>query len=428
MTLNGRKQTFAFVNGLRGIAASQVVMLHYGAAFLPVLVRAGSPMHFRWEQTASFSPLFLVAQGYVAVYVFFVMSGFVLGHAFTRSQASTPAEVAKRFVRLYLPVFAAVLFAFVCLRLAPLPRFEAWKVSQSTWLGGLYQAPLDAHLFWSDALFHSMLLGYAPNSLFASWGVLHPAIPIWQAIDPPLWTIHYEFWGSLTLIAIAVVYRHFPGWALVVAVIITLFISGSSFLCLFVLGFVLHLVHDRLDAMRDRRLDVIGIGLLVVGLWLGASRQQPLLDNVYKLTLRLPIMRAFDAMQFQWQISALSLFVGFLLSARLRRLTASRSVLWLGKISFSLYLIHFPVLMTLGCWLFVRLQGYGYLFASGVSLAVGFSVSLFLAAFFEKLIDKPAVMLSRMCTSTSIRDRVFGHSVAEPTDESGHRLGGTTSD
>ncbi|WP_249190265.1 MULTISPECIES: hypothetical protein [unclassified Burkholderia] len=95
MALERGKQLFSFVNGLRGIAASQVVVLHYGAAFLPALVRAESPVHFDWEQSASVSPMFLLAQGYTAVYVFFVMSGFVLGSAFIRSQASVPAEIAS---------------------------------------------------------------------------------------------------------------------------------------------------------------------------------------------------------------------------------------------------------------------------------------------------------------------------------------------
>lgn len=373
-------------------------MLHYGAAFLPVLVRAGDPAHFHWEQAASHSPLFLLAQGYVAVYVFFVMSGFVLGAAFTRSQAPVPAEVAKRFVRLFLPVFAAVMLGFVLLQFAPLARSEAWTLSQSTWLAGIYQAPLNAHLLWSDALLHSLLLGYGPNSLFEHSSILKPVIPITQAINPPLWTVHYEFWGSMVLILLSAVYKRFARWAAAAAVLTTLAIAGTSFLSLFVIGFVLYLIRDSLFSAPRHLAETIGIGLLGGGLWLGASSNQRFIADTFELSRNLPVMHAFDAFQFQWQISAICLFAGFLLSARLRGLVSGRAVQWLGKISFSLYLIHFPVLMTLGCWLFVKLQSEGYLFACGVSLAVGFAVSLLLAALVEKLVDRPSVALSRMCT------------------------------
>ncbi|MDR6500598.1 peptidoglycan/LPS O-acetylase OafA/YrhL [Burkholderia ambifaria] len=403
MTLDRGKQSFSFVNGLRGIAASQVVVLHYGAAFLPTLVRAGSPVHFDWERSASVSPLFLLAQGYTAVYVFFVMSGFVLGSAFIRSQASASAEIAKRFVRLFLPVFAAVILGFALLLLAPLARSEAWAVSRSTWLAGLYQAPLNAHLVWSDALLHSLLLGYGPNSLFEHSGVLSPAIQISQAINPPLWTVHYEFWGSIALVGLSAIYKRCSRWAAIVTVLIAIAIAGTSFLCLFVIGFILYLIHDRLFSVPKRLAETVGIGLLVIGMWLSASPNQKVIADVFELSQKLPHMHAFDTFQFQWQISALCLFTGFLLSARLRSLVSGRTLQWFGKISFSLYLIHFPVLMTLGCWLFARLRSEGYLFASGASLILGFTTSLLLAALVEKLVDRPSVALSRMCAESGQR-------------------------
>ncbi|WP_321858874.1 acyltransferase [Burkholderia cenocepacia] len=403
MTLDRSKQFFSFINGLRGIAASQVVVLHYGAAFLPALVRAGSPVHFDWEQPVSVSPLFLLAQGYTAVYVFFVMSGFVLGSAFIRSQASVPAEIAKRFVRLFLPVFTAVILGFALLRLAPLARTEAWTVSHSTWLAGLYQTPLNTHLVWSDALLHSLLLGYGPNSLFENASVLSPVIQLSQAIDPPLWTVHYEFWGSIILIGLSAFYKRFARWAAIAAILTAVAVAGTSFLCLFVLGFVLYLVHDRLFSVPRPLAEPAGIALLVTGIWLSVSSNQRVIADVFELSRKLPVMHAFDAFQFQWQISALCLFTGFLLSARLRRLGSGRAVQWLGKISFSLYLIHFPVLMTLGCWLFARLQSEGYLFASGASLILGFTASLLLATLVEKLVDRPSVALSRMCAEGNQR-------------------------
>ena len=51
---------FKFIDGLRGIAACQVVLLHYCAAFLPTMARVGGSPHYAWEWSITRSPFFVV--------------------------------------------------------------------------------------------------------------------------------------------------------------------------------------------------------------------------------------------------------------------------------------------------------------------------------------------------------------------------------
>ena len=51
---------FEFIDGLRGIAACQVVLLHYCAAFLPTMARVGGSPHYAWESSITRSPFFVV--------------------------------------------------------------------------------------------------------------------------------------------------------------------------------------------------------------------------------------------------------------------------------------------------------------------------------------------------------------------------------
>ena len=80
------------------------------SVFFPLLARVGTHQNVTGEARLSHSPLFLLIDGYSAVYLFFVMSGFVLAGSFLHSAHAFYWLALKRFVRLYLPVLAA----FVC--------------------------------------------------------------------------------------------------------------------------------------------------------------------------------------------------------------------------------------------------------------------------------------------------------------------------
>ena len=95
-----------YLEGLRGIAAIQVVLFHFVAAFLPVTAEhAAPPFHILWD-------------GHTAVYVFFLISGVVLTPSFARGGA-WPRQAAKRLVRLGIPVAAAAVVALALIALMP---------------------------------------------------------------------------------------------------------------------------------------------------------------------------------------------------------------------------------------------------------------------------------------------------------------------
>ena len=85
-----------YLEGLRGIAAVQVVLLHFVTGFLPDTAEHAAP------------PLQVLWDGHTAVYVFFLISGAVLTPSFARG-GPWPRQVAKRLVRLGLPIAAAAI-------------------------------------------------------------------------------------------------------------------------------------------------------------------------------------------------------------------------------------------------------------------------------------------------------------------------------
>src|SRR5580698_7627746 len=85
-----------YLDGVRGLAAMQVVFGHYAHAFAPDWVR----------------PLGFFADGDSAVLLFFLMSGLVLTPSFERTPNALVTGLARRIVRLDLPLTASVLFAY----------------------------------------------------------------------------------------------------------------------------------------------------------------------------------------------------------------------------------------------------------------------------------------------------------------------------
>src|SRR5208283_1833419 len=108
-------------------------------------------------------------------------------------------------------------------------------------------------------------------------------------------------------------------------------------------------------------------------------------------------------------IGAVAVFVGISLSPCLQTGLRSSVSKWLGRISFSLYLVHFPVLFTISSLGFVLFSSQlPYLPAVIVTSLLGVGISLILADGFERVVDKPAIRLSRLAGSP----RLIFHRVA----------------
>src|ERR1700722_2863045 len=103
----------AYLESIRGLAALQVLLLHFFAAFAPDLVFA-LPAGAAVAGRIYLSPLYFLYDGYSAVYIFFALSGYVLTRSFERHLARPSArtmfsQVLARVVRLGLPALAATL-------------------------------------------------------------------------------------------------------------------------------------------------------------------------------------------------------------------------------------------------------------------------------------------------------------------------------
>jgi peptidoglycan/LPS O-acetylase OafA/YrhL len=372
-----------YLEGLRGIAAMQVVLLHFVSGFMPETAQRAWP------------PLRVLFDGHTAVYVFFLISGAVLTPSFARPGPFI-AKLAKRAVRLGIPVAAAAVIATLLLAAWPDAHLRAAVLTGSAWLAmDSSGAPTLAHLAREVSL-DSLLLGYREATLFAPLADRLP--PMDQSLDAPFWSLHLELYGSLLILCL-VWLRGRSVWLHRTAVAGAAALFGTDPMFLFVLGHLFASVmavrigdNERLCAV----LPVAGTLLLAAGLALAATKDWRALELGRLWLASFELAAAPNLYQFASQLAAVLIFAGVLLCSPAQALLERPTCRHLGRLSFGIYLLHFPILFTVACLVFI---GTSDTLPHTASLAVVFvlfiGVTVAAAVPFERWIDRPAIALSR---------------------------------
>jgi peptidoglycan/LPS O-acetylase OafA/YrhL len=391
------REHFNFIGGLRALAAAQVVTVHYFAAFLPVAVRGFGVQHYAGEKAFAHSPLFILVDGWLGLYVFFLMSGFVLGQSFTKTRLNPGQQIVKRYLRLWLPAASAVAVGAGLLSLMPHAGAQAAAISQSPWGEAFYRSPLSWAGVVKDGFFDCVLLGYRGTSIFSHLGGLTRGLaipPLTAAVDSPLWALHVEFWGSMVLVALAAAYRHVRRGGFWAFFAVGLLVVGTSWAGMILLGFAAYTSRERLVRSTSGLASACGLGCIVAGIYSATASAPRWATVALRAVSHVTLLHAPDPFEFQSFVAAGLVFLGVLLAAPVRRWLGCRLMDWLGTLTYSFYLLHFPILFTVGSVVFAALAPYGYGFAVGVALVVGSAVTLGSAVVFERFVDRPGAALA----------------------------------
>lgn len=347
------------LDGLRGIAALVVVACHV-VSTLPGIGTAvnddRSTDLTTAEAWAVFSPLHVLWNGTPAVHVFFVLSGFVLVLPFTRPGAarSWVQYYAKRFFRLYLPAWASLVVAVALIAVVP----RSASPLQSPWADMYVVEPSVGQVF-KDGL---LLLNAS-------------------TINTPLWSLKWEVAFSLLLpvyVLIAVRWRRF--WPVKIGLAMLLAVVGGmqdvdwlTYLPIFAIGAVLGVERERIGELTRSWPRVVWLFVAAAGLFLAnaewISREQPI-----------PGVEAVVT------VGAVLIVLLFVSSGSAKRLGDTALAQWLGRISFSLYLVHLPIILA----------GVALLRSVSLPLALAVSVaaSFVIAELFYRYVEQPAHRLS----------------------------------
>jgi peptidoglycan/LPS O-acetylase OafA/YrhL len=289
------------LDGARGVAACVVFFGHLSLALTKAI----------W-----------LFNGNAAVCIFFVLSGYVLSDLVQRSPLSFPAHAVRRYTRLVGPMLITSTLAWALLALGAYQNVEAAAITGSDWLASWYKfAPS----------FPDMILETV-------YGVFTSGESRYNC---NLWTMRPELIGSLYVFVLGAAVSSRRGRTICYLVLGAAY--WSDYVLLFPVGALLYEFEAEIVSLM--RWTSIKAMLTAIGLFFCIATEKML------ATLHFPQVDMVRLHMF----AAVLIVLCVLTWEFLQSILSSAFGRWLGRISFTLYLIHVPIICSLTSWLMLTL-------------------------------------------------------------------------
>jgi len=375
--LEGNRK-FGYLDGLRGIAALIVTIHHFVLAFYPALYTANpnqSHTSNDLEVLVANTPLNLFYAGNFSVCIFFVLSGYVLSYKFfaTQNTSFVISSAIRRYFRLSIPVAFSIILAYVLLKLDLFYNVEAGKLSFSDWW---------LSTFWN---FETSFLGVVSESFY---GVFFTSNINY---NPVLWTMKIELFGSFLVFAILLTFRG-SNYRWIMYLLLCIILWDSYYLA-FLLGMILSdLRVISQNKIRKYKMNwLYSVPLLIISLYLGSYPDVSASSTIYSI---LPKWQS--SVQFYHILGAFMLVLFVLISKTAQKLLLKKTCSFLGKISFSMYLIHFLIIGTFSSALFLKLQAHlPYYQSVTITTVISLFIIFILSYPIYKYVDLGAIWISK---------------------------------
>ena len=305
------KERFVYFDGLRGFAALVVVFGHF----------------WPFQEIKSLPILNLLVDTKLAVAIFFVLSGVVLSHSVRNMQKSIRwfvFVVLSRYIRLMIPVFSITLLVLI-LYDNNLIFVDQLPIQYSDWQG--YE------IFYQ---FKLSLLDAFKFGIFDAFFNYDAS----QTYIPPAWTMRPELFASFLLYSFIfllalVKIDSIPNLFLVLTAVLIYYtknyIPAFYYFGYFLMGYVIY----KISTAESNK--------IVLGLW------------AFTLIILIKTTLFYVGLKFLIIDFIFAALIVYLVSVTpsLKKYLSNRFFVWLGDISFPLYLVHVPIFCSFSIFNFI---------------------------------------------------------------------------
>lgn len=346
-----------YLDSIRGIAAMIVVVFHF--------------MAWRWGDTLQFNIAAFVFNGTEAVSFFFVLSGFVLSYSYVNSSRKIEfgRYLYKRILRLYPAYVLNILLLFI------------------------YDL--------RDYSFESIFIRYERVLPIKEWLMFQDTHDLYV----PGWTLQIEIIYSVIIIGLILLYRKHPYWLLLP--LIGSYVIGSPDIRLymnhFIMGICLSIIYPKLKDVSFAatrfypwRWAIYAL-IFVLFSFVNIARFFKPIDDMFHL---------FWTYNIRWAhfsgFAAFLFLIIVMMSKNIQALLENKVLLYLGKISYSIYLIHWII----GLFIMNNWQVWGQYLGEGafrvfVMFILFIGASVFAADLMYRFIEAPFIRISKLRNVTS---------------------------
>ena len=416
----------SWLDGVRGTAALGVYIFHAMGCWASLVPAWHSDELQTNPLQLPFIRTFFVSGG-AAVSVFFALSGYVLTHkslSWMRNgrrdeiRPAVASSLFRRGFRLYLPPILVTFFEMLSTRFGYAPPLNFYFEPAETFCAQF--------LNWVAET--NRLVNPAYNWKRAMQGfITHPKY------DAVIWTIPLEFYGSLVCYALLFLLALVPGnkirMVFVAGFAVISMMLGSWNLSCFSSGMLIadfnlsqdsH--HSILSLPKPPRHQKLWLAIFTAAFYVAgfpslgygstaASKPMPGFETLFALTPTSPNLE--EPARFMWSLSGAGLLLSISQVPKLKKVFETDFCQYIGRISFSLYLVHEFCLVLFGLAFqafLLRIAGLKEDGAEGSVAANGglmyctvcgvwflwFTVAAFaIAAQVEKWVDVPSVRFAR---------------------------------
>lgn len=352
-----------------------VLFCHLVLAFYPQFDKQSLAMlmHYTSSTTTAYiiqAFVNVIFDGSLAVYIFWFMSGYVISIPLFKNpdhQIVLNAFV-KRYFRLALPALASVLIAYVLLK-----------------LNAMHHLQVDAFLNHANENWIALFYNFEPDLLLAVKGALWDAFFDYHeasAYNASLWTMNQELYGSFLCYFLFATFRQHPKRFLVYASVgCFLFALNHFALVTFLAGFILcdmdynqHVLSDikhKLESYFFSKWYLVWPALLGMLYFAGKKIHVDLRDAFSSIVLVYILINYHPFKKF----------------------FEHKLCVWFGKLSFSVYLLHLPIISSFSSYLFLQLP-YNMGTKAALTAAISIPFILVVSVLFNRLVDQKSIQFS----------------------------------